>query len=488
MKKTMERFPIFLLLLPAFVVIHFEKEFHRFVRYEFIYDRIIILFILPLLFFLLFYFSYRSARKASLMAVALLMIFCFTGDIKNKLAGSFPGQVGSRYVFLLPVLLMLLAAIFFFIKKSKSHFSSAFLFINLALLLFIAADVAGIIFKPRLPKYSPVREKEIAVTGCDTCHRPDIYYIVVDAYTSSAVLKEDFNHANTLMEEDLRSKGFIIMPQSRSNYNYTAFSTGSTLNLDYLDGVDTLHKTTDRTYLQALGLVYKNHLVEFLQKENYLIRNHSIFDFKNAPTTVTGIDFWNIRGLFDQYNLAFKLVRDAGHQLPEKLRAIFREADFDINKPPARKRMASEVTAHLMKSVKMKADQPKFVYAHFIEPHPPFYLDSLGNIFKSAVSLQQGYVHSIAFINKLIKQATDSILFYTSRPCVIIIQGDHGAAYENEPESDRYFSNLHAVYFSNREYGFFTDSTHNVNSFRIALNVFFKKNYPLLEYKSFYLK
>lgn len=488
MKKALERFPFFLLLLPAFVVVHFEKEFHRFVRYEFIYDRIIILFILPLLFFLLFYLVYRSARRASLMAFACLVVFYFSGEIKNKLADSFPGQVWSRYILLLPVLLLLLAALFFFIRKNKSVFSKTFLFINLALLLFIAADAASILLKSRSPKYSPATEKEIAAPGCDTCNRPDIYYIVTDAYTSSAVLNADFNYSITRMEEDLRSKGFIIIPQSRSNYNYTAFSTGSTLNLDYLSGVDTLHKTTDRTYLQALGLVYKNHLVEFLKNENYLIRNHSIFDFKDAPTNVTGIDFWNIRSLFDQYNLALKLVRDAGHQLPEKLRAIFREADFDINKPPARKRMATEVAAHLMNSVKLKSDQPKFVYAHFIDPHPPFYLDSLGHIFKSAVPLQQGYLHSIAFTNKLIKQATDSILFYTSRPCVIIIQGDHGAAYENEPGRDRYFSNLHAVYFSNWEYGLFTGSTHNVNSFRIVLNVFFKKNFPLLDYQAFYLK
>ncbi len=107
-------------------------------------------------------------------------------------------------------------------------------------------------------KYTIVDKNELSYHACDSCNKPDIYYIIFDAYASSKQLKDEYGYSNQAIEDFLHNKGFYIAKDSKSNYNYTAFSIGSTLNMNYIKNVDTINKTSDRAYLQALKLVYKN--------------------------------------------------------------------------------------------------------------------------------------------------------------------------------------------------------------------------------------
>jgi len=184
------------------------------------------------------------------------------------------------------------------------------------LLLFIAVDAIQILTMGNKGKYKIVSNTEENIKNCDSCTRPDIYYIVFDAYASSHQLEKEFGYSNYLIEEELKSKGFRIIPGSRSNYNYTAYSVGSVLNMNYIKNVDTTGRTFDRTYLQALKLVYKNSVVLFLRKENYHTYNHSLFDIDSFPSTIQHIDLWGIREIFDQYKLVFKINFDAGYRFP----------------------------------------------------------------------------------------------------------------------------------------------------------------------------
>ena len=62
--------------------------------------------------------------------------------------------------------------------------------------------------------------------------RPDIYYIILDAYGRNDVLGE-FDNADFLT--DLERRGFFVATSATSNYRDTLQSLASSLNFAYLD-------------------------------------------------------------------------------------------------------------------------------------------------------------------------------------------------------------------------------------------------------------
>jgi sulfatase-like protein len=487
MKKFLERYPIFLVLLPAFVVIHLEKELRGVINYKLVYDKIIIIFLVPLVVYGVFYLIFRSVKKSAMMSFAFLVFFYFTGDIKNWINQKLPDSIWQSYSFLIPILLLILLLIFIMLRKMSYKISKAFFIINAALLLFIIADLTQILLSGHKGKFKIVTETQNKYPPCDTCSKPDIYYIVFDAYSSSELLQNLYGYSNLHLEDELKDKGFIIIPKSRSNYNYTAFSVGSTLSLNYIEKVDTIHRTLDRTYLQALKLVYNNRLVPFLSDNGYRIFNHSLFNIKSFPTTLKDFDPWGIRETYDQYNLFFKITQDIGHMFPGRLKEFLIRNPYYVNSPENRNRLDSTVYHNLVQSAKVKSNEPKFIYAHFLNPHPPFFYDSLGNILPPNAYGKEGYIHQVASVNRIIEKITDNILNNAQRPLVIILQADHGYSYIPAPKKPVMFSNLNAIYFANRDYKQFSDSVTNVNTFRIVLNAFFKTRYEMLPDKFYYL-
>ena len=65
--------------------------------------------------------------------------------------------------------------------------------------------------------------------------KPDIYFLLFDAYTSSLGLKENYQYDNSGFDRYLAQKGFHIQRASRSNYKYTILSMPSIFNMCYLD-------------------------------------------------------------------------------------------------------------------------------------------------------------------------------------------------------------------------------------------------------------
>lgn len=488
MRKFFEKYPLFLLLLPAFVVIHLEKELHGLIPYEFVYDRIIILFIIPFIILCFWYCFLRSRPTASLMTLCSLLVFYYTGDLKSWLSAKFPNSFFQSYSFLLGLFAIMLLILFFILRKKRTVPGKLFLFINTAIFLFIAVDLLIIFSSGRKNKYTIESKTELSYQACDSCNYPNIYYLIFDAYTTSRQLQNEHGYSNEAMESYLHDKGFYSAKDSKSNYNYTAFSIGSVLNMNYIRNVDTINKITDREYLQALKLVNKNDLRAFLQKRNYKLFNHSLFNISSNPTTIKHVDFWGIREIFDQYNLFLKLYYDMGYHLPSRIKKLFNNKYF-VNSPELRKGLSDTVYNHLLQSIKTKADQPKFVYAHFLRTHPPYFFDSTGKEFPKALNITgEGYIHQVAYSNRLIKQIIDSIFEFAERPTIIILQGDHGITFKEPVHMPDKFSNLNAIFFPNKDYRLLTDSVTSVNTFRIVLNTFFDQDLPLLPGKYYHLR
>jgi hypothetical protein len=64
---------------------------------------------------------------------------------------------------------------------------------------------------------------------------PDIYYIILDGYGRSDVLKDLYELDETSFLQELEAAGFYVAEASRSNYAQTSLSFASALNMSYLD-------------------------------------------------------------------------------------------------------------------------------------------------------------------------------------------------------------------------------------------------------------
>jgi hypothetical protein len=491
MKNLLSRFPFFLLLLPLFVAVHIEKELPGLVIYKFVYDHLIFMFLVPFVFFLFFYLFSRSVKKAALQTFTALLFFYFFGEIKTKIETWAHRSIWQNYSLLMPLFGIPVLLIIYKVYKSKSAFSRIFLYINTALILFIAADLCILFINKK--KYNRTwNDLAENYQPCDSCVKPDIYYLIFDSYASSVELKEDFGYANTAIEDSLRSKGFKLIPNSRSNYNMTIFSIGSVFNLDYVPDADSSKTYYLRDLLPATKNVYKNQLIPLLEKENYQIFNHSIFNIESYPATTPVYDIFDIRGLYREYNFVFKAFTEMGYHLPPRIRFFFNEEEFHV-KARQRDHLDSAIFWQTVSTSLYQKEKPKFVYAHFSIPHPPYTYDSLGNqipAYPWGTHLQwkDSYVQQTVYSNKVMLRLVDFIQGNASRPTVIIIQGDHGFRFFEKKYNQKEFLNFNAVYFSNGNYRQFTDSTTNVNTFRIVLNTFFKKEYPLLDDRTYFMR
>lgn len=484
----LKRLPLFLITIPAFLLIHIEREYHRLLNYAYLYEEILQLLLAPVIIFLVSFVLFKDWRKSSLYTGILLICYYFFCDIKDWLHQKAPNFFFSGYIFLIPVLIVVVVASFIAIRK-RTHFNNAYLFLNSLFILFIIADGVALIAKRNTGR---LRSNSLAAsyTTCQGCDRPDIYYIVSDAYTSSKVLKEEFNYENPI-DSFLIQRKFFIPQSAKSNYNLTPFSIASTLNLDYLHNLDARKDFYLKEYLPGIMDVYNSELVPILKKEGYEVYNHSIFDFESAPSNVTAFDLWEMNLLYVRHNFFKKVDMDIGW----RFRALFGlpvENYANRNYAKERDEHVFNTLQQLGSTIAHEAKAPRFVYAHILIPHSPYTFDSTGNKHPTQISRSDDqdmpkYKSQLVYTNKVLMPLIERILA-NKRTSIIVLQGDHGYKFKSAEKRLLEFSVLNAVYYPDSDYSTLNDSISNVNTFRFVLNKFFRKNYPILNDTTYFLQ
>jgi hypothetical protein len=135
--------PFFLASLPAFFVLHGYLEYHGLVSAK---DALLLFGKYELLALLLWGLAtllLRSAAKGALLAFVLLMIQFFFGSAQDALKGAPTTAFLSRYVVLLPFLLLLTILIFFRLKRRNMP-ARLPVFINFLLALLLMIDVVSL--------------------------------------------------------------------------------------------------------------------------------------------------------------------------------------------------------------------------------------------------------------------------------------------------------------------------------------------------------
>jgi hypothetical protein len=154
-------------------------------------------------------------------------------------------------------------------------------------------------------------------------------------------------------------------------------------------------------------------------------------------------------------------------------------------------------------------NQPTFVFAHILAPHPPFVFGPNGETinpprkygihdgsdFMAVANREEyldGYRDQLTYITEATKIAIERIMENSSTQPVIIIQGDHGPGslldHENLEQTHlvERMSILSAYLMPEVDSDLLYTKITPVNSFRLLFNAYLGTNYSLLEDRSYF--
>ena len=329
--------------------------------------------------------------------------------------------------------------------------------------------------------------------------KPDIYFIVLDGYGRSDILENYYGYDNKSFKEYLKTRGFILPEESRSNYPKTATSLASTLNMEY---INTLVPGVENTYFWWLMKPYLNHsrVRNILELEGYksvaIATDWSITD--NSTVDI----YYNPKPMrlneFESYFISITPLQVFRPAL-EKFALI---SSFDSH------REMINYTFNVLTELP-ELDGPKFVFAHIVSPHPPFVFDEVGNPLDPDYSFsfndandfpgskeeyRNKYVAQVKFINKQLEMTIDSILENSEQPPIILLQADHGPGMLTDFRSSKNtclnerFGIFTAYFLPDLTPGTIPSDIAPVNLFRILLDEYFGYNFPVLDQFHYFYK
>jgi hypothetical protein len=433
---------------------------------------------------LAFFAIYRDWQRAALLATILLILFYSYGHVYILLKGvEINGFFLFRHRTLIPLWTVLGILLSWWISRKSFRAATGTYILNLTGLLLLILPLFQLGTFLLQSQSSRAEQNPSALDLHVGGQPPDIYYIILDGYGRSDVLKNEYGYDNSDFLSRLRDLGFYIAECSQSNYAQTQLSLASSLNFDYIDALSDrfVPGTDDRTGLDAL--IHHSAVRESLEKVGY-----------QTAAFATGF-------------LATEL-RDADYFLsPERTQGQLNEFEFLLMETTLARLLqdgnrfgtqssGSELFRERTLFTLEKLDElsyiqgPKFVFVHLIVPHPPYVFGPTGGPVEPAevgtTKTEEGasqYRDQVIFINSRMTEIVPKIIANSSTPPVIVIQGDHGPTVASSPRSR--MSNLSAYLLPDVDAPLYPTLT-PVNTFRIIFNEYFGQSLELLDDVSLY--
>jgi hypothetical protein len=452
----------------------------------------------------------RDIRKAALACTLSALLFFSYGHVYAYLErlSIFGAQIG-RHRYLLPIWLGSFVLVIWWVAVKLRDVTTLTTTLNVASVIAVVFPLVQIgSYEVRLMAV----QSEIVARSSSVCETsltageapPDVYYIILDAYTREDVFDEIYDYDNSEFLEIMRGLGFYIAPLSQSNYGFTGLSLASSLNLDYLENLDErlvegnshdltplwplLTKSVVRESLECLG--YK--VVTFDSGYYWSGWPDADLYFNFESSIVNKMENTGGINAFESLLInssAVLVLTDAAEILPNFIQS-------DLESP---RREHWNRIVYLLDCLERKVpmiEGPKFVFAHVLIPHTPFVFGPNGEYkpHSGAFTLDgsqremtfeertEGYTDQVRYVNTRIEKAVRAILEESDRPPVIIIQGDHGL---DGPIASQ-MAIINAYYLPENGKDLLYETITPVNSFRIVFDRYFGGNYGMLEDKSLY--
>jgi hypothetical protein len=448
-------------------------------------------------------FALRSATRAALVVSLFLLLFFSYGHVAATL-----GPYGQSWADLLLFWVLLLAAgTWMAARRPKSaasdrQFGLTVLLNCVATAVLVVNVMTGVPAIARNRRYFVRSTREAGLTAGR--EYPDIYYIILDGYARSDVLKSHYRTDNTAFLDELERLGFFVATRANSNYAQTYLSLASSLNFTYLDSLVEALGSKSGDHGPLIDMIQNSRVVDFLRRHNYTVVSFA--------TGLTGTD------------LACAHVHLASRWELSEFQTVLQQTTLlrDILFPLLRKTPADLHRERVLYTLDMLPDaasgrHPAFVWAHIVSPHPPFIFNARGERPDASHFLRRDelqawrtqsvtstlaprwydeyYGPQVVYLNTLVEATVRQILAQSQRPPIIIIQGDHGPGSLpgwNMPR--RQLLEQHAILYaaylppSDRQTqppAQLYDSISPVNTFRVVLSTYFDTTMSLLPDRSY---
>ena len=219
---------------------------------------------------LAFYTIFRDWKRAALLSTIILILFYSYGHVYILLKGvNINGLYLFRHRTLVPLWIGLAGFLLWWVSRKAFPAETGTYTLNLIGLFLLILPVL------QLGSFS--LQSRTSQTGTDASalslkagsQPPDIYYIILDGYGRSDVLKNEYGYDNSDFLNTLQDKGFYVADCSPRNYAPTQMSLASSLNFNYIDALSDrfVPGSDDRTGLDVL--IHHGAARESLEKAGY---------------------------------------------------------------------------------------------------------------------------------------------------------------------------------------------------------------------------
>lgn len=513
----MKRFPVYLLWIGLYPALALWAQNIQEIGFSQVGRALVASVLLCIFLCLLVWLLVRNVEKAGLIAVVALLIFFSYGHLYESARGWSFELARHRYLIPLFALLFLTWVVFVVRLRQAKRFTEFFSLFSLVLLIMPLYTIIN----HQVKVYASQRREAPEVTVLEAAgKRPDIYYIIVDGYGRQDTLEQYYSYDNSAFINYLEEKGFYLADTSTSNYRKTILSLTSSLNMDYIQELFPDLDPNSKDYTRLFEELRHSAVREVLAANGYrmvTVDNGIKTAITDAEVVLApddddlaervdlggnglAIDLNNFEGLFVETSLAKLWVDWQVRQgKSDVLNIVAVEAPYNRHRNYIQFGLNS-----IAETAKLEGDN--FVFIHIIAPHPPFVFGPDGEQIKhnrlftiadgpysqgSKEDYVKGYTGQVAYLNKQLMSAIDSLLAQSETPPIILLQGDHGPKgfSDDNIEVNNFTENfaiLNAYYFPSGNYSDLYPSISPVNSFRVVLNQYFDTDYPILEDRSYF--
>lgn len=442
---------------------------------------------------LLFFLKKRLSSwiKAGLIITPILVFFFFYGAIQETLKSSAIFYWLAKYRILLPGIILFIVGLYYYLKKSNKSFAKVTLYLNVLMIVLIVLDIGKISVDLIQLKSNSEEKSELLseMPPCDKCQKPDIYFILLDEYWGTDMLRKYFNYDNHSLDSFLSKNGFRVIPHPSSNYSVTPVSVASMFDMKYAAWLKDKDNVVAEDYgVVASKVITKSATIQFLKSLGYQINNCSIFDIEDKPAAYNFQVLPVKMRLITSKTFPAKVERDLLWIVRMKIASRY---DWLTKKFQNEAREGNkEIIRQTVEVVNKTSTRPQFTYTHLLMPHLPCIYDSLGrdiflNYYRTGLSGKQNdenYLQYLVYTNKQVMKIIGEIMIKSKGNAAVILMSDHGYRYfSSEDKSLSRFNNYNAVYLPSKDYHLFYDSMTNVNEFRTLFNSLFVQKLPMLK-------
>ncbi len=351
--------------------------------------------------------------KSALFSIIFAFPFFFFQDLFlffEKLS-----SVGLRARWILPIFLILLTGIIIRLIKTEKRLLSVNQYLNLTSLFLVIYTACAVLLNYLGNPPKALMDKSVQRNfNCND--QPDVFFFLLDSYTSNKSLQDFFHFDNSLFTHELKARDFAVADQAISSYSRTSYSLSAILNFDQVKNLD---------QYSAIGYSLKeSSVINSFKKANYKIHNYSLFDIADQPA------YYHIG---PSYTLGFL------NGIIES--SILNMAFYDIRLKLSMYNTHVEVLSKICNEAKKKDLRPRFFYGHILSPHPPFVIDNKGQRITffnqpNYSANESAYTNQIQGLNQMMIKSVEEII-KSSPNAIIIIMGDHGYRYLKSPAKER---------------------------------------------------